>query len=111
MGGAKNLLFLPFFFIFLLFLVLLLNPGHASEECPYPCLPPPTSVMNYPPPPPSEPAWGYPPPPSEATTAAPVLLRFSYSSQWCNLGAFVHSVTSINFLVAGIYTYLVFKQI
>ncbi|RZR78596.1 hypothetical protein BHM03_00004011, partial [Ensete ventricosum] len=37
---------------------------YSSPECPYPCLPPPTSVMNYPPPPPSEPAWGYPPPPS-----------------------------------------------
>ncbi|CAL9175944.1 unnamed protein product [Musa hybrid cultivar] len=35
----------------------------SSPECPYPCLPPPTSVMNYPPPPPSEPQWGYPPPP------------------------------------------------
>ncbi|KAJ8493008.1 hypothetical protein OPV22_014729 [Ensete ventricosum] len=54
---------------FLFFLLLFARPrssrsDYSPPECPYPCLPPPTSVANYPPPPPSEPTWGgYPPPP------------------------------------------------
>ncbi|CAL9073487.1 unnamed protein product [Musa textilis] len=58
--------------ILLFFLALFLRPptsaswDNSQPECPYPCLPPPTSVTNCPPPPPAAPATptaGYPPPP------------------------------------------------
>lgn len=56
----------------LLLLVLLSRPptslswDNSPPVCPYPCLPPPTSVTNCPPPPPSTPnppTAVYPPPP------------------------------------------------
>ncbi|RWW83195.1 hypothetical protein BHE74_00008307 [Ensete ventricosum] len=56
----------------LFFVALFLRPptsaswDNSQPECPYPCLPPPTSVTNCPPPPPAAPATptaGYPPPP------------------------------------------------
>ncbi|XP_042390873.1 leucine-rich repeat extensin-like protein 3 [Zingiber officinale] len=63
MPPAPLLLFLA------LALALFIEPilsDYSPPECPYPCLPPPTSVAYYPPPPPPY-AWSnYPPPPQDS---------------------------------------------
>ncbi|XP_039119137.1 classical arabinogalactan protein 4-like [Dioscorea cayenensis subsp. rotundata] len=64
--------------LLLLFFVISTNGWDQSEsppECPYPCLPPPTSVTNCPPPPPSPPTepvvYPSPPPPTPPYLPSP----------------------------------------
>ncbi|XP_074563915.1 uncharacterized protein LOC141820494 [Curcuma longa] len=71
-SSAPPALLLAFLALALALFIEPILSDYSPPECPYPCLPPPTSVADYPPPPPPY-AWSYYPPPPPQDSGYPYL--------------------------------------